>query len=176
MEPSTSFQEQSPTPEESSTFVQIPLKFCIWKVSFLPLIFVFIDYWVSVQHKEETTRLHNVLASVARLSDEISECEKSDCKDIFLHSNIKKPARELMWLWRRRLIIIDDEKAHECVVVVCQTCLQVFFFYMCVWLKSWLLSEYPAEQLLSLVIKINKSRFMWKTTACLVSFMFYLRL
>lgn len=29
-----------------------------------------------------------------KLSDEISECEKSDCKDIFLHSNIKKPERE----------------------------------------------------------------------------------
>lgn len=58
---------------------------------------------------------------------------KSDCKGIFLHSNIKKPARELMWLWRRRSIIIDDEKAHECVVVVCQTCLQVFFFlHVCV--------------------------------------------
>lgn len=175
MEPSTSFQEQSPTPEESLTFVQIPLKFCIWKVSFLPLIFVFIDYWVFSSEKKPhdcTTFWHQWLETV-RWDFRVW---KSDCKGIFLHSNIKKPARELMWLWRRRSIIIDDEKAHECVVVVCQTCLQVFFFYICVWLKSRLLSEYPAEQLLSLVTKINKSRFMWKTTACLVSFMFYLRL
>lgn len=136
-------------------------------------------YWLlsqcSAQRRNHTIAQRSGISGW-KLSDEISECEKSDCKDIFLHSNIKKPARELMWLWRRRLIIIDDEKAHECVVVVCQTCLQVFFFYICVWLKSWLLSEYPAEQLLSLVTKINKSRFMWKTTACLVSFMFYLRL
>lgn len=136
-------------------------------------------YWLlsqcSAQRRNHTIAQRSGISGW-KLSDEISECEKSDCKDIFLHSNIKKPARELMWLWRRRSIIIDDEKAHECVVVVCQTCLQVFFFYICVWLKSWLLSEYPAEQLLSLVTKINKSRFMWKTTACLVSFMFYLRL
>lgn len=85
----------------------------------------------SVQRRNHTIAQRSGISGW-KLSDEISECEKSDCKDIFLHSNIKKPARELMWLWRRRSIIIDDEKAHECVVVVCQTCLQVFFLHLCV--------------------------------------------